>query len=76
MIVAWKRYFQQAPSTSSVRWTSMAFVCMGSQSEAARLYAIRLISLRAFQTFLPDWPDLTVSPGTGLSNFLSRSRPS
>src|ERR1035437_788188 len=35
---------------------------LGSQSSTSRLHAIWLISLRAFQTFLPDWPDFTVTP--------------
>jgi hypothetical protein len=35
---------------------------MGSQSKPSRLHAIRLISLRAFQKFLLDWPRLTATP--------------
>jgi hypothetical protein len=55
------RFYHRASRVEKVRNVSK----VGRQSETARLHAIRLISLRAFQTFLPDWPDLTVPTGTG-----------
>jgi hypothetical protein len=36
---------------------------LGSQIKYSSLSAIRLISLRPFQTFLLDWPHLACGPG-------------
>ena len=53
------RGFEQPPfHAAKVRNASS----MGSHSETSRLHAIRLISLRVPQTFLLDWPRMTVTP--------------